>query len=259
MAHTIYTNEVLANKIEDLLTTHVDMNSYMTIDHSLSEAAGMQKTINTYAWSGDVEDLTMGNGNTKELTVAYTPKTYTVGVTQGKFKYYDEEEMIDPKVVEVGLRGLAEAMTNDLTAKAIAEFSGTNTLTQAIPSGGIDFATVVDAIAQYPYEDEAGLFMLINPAELADLRKNLADDLKYVEANVRTGYIGTVCGVPITVSKAVPAGEAYIATKDAVTCFVKKGSEIEQQRDADIRLNTVFARKVMLVALTDATKVIKLS
>ena len=49
------------------------------------------------------------------------------------------------------------------------------------------------------------------------------------------------------------------ATKAAVTAFVKKGSEIEQERDADTRENTVYARKVMLVALTDATKIVKIT
>lgn len=259
MAHTIYTNEVLANRVEDLLTTTLDMNSFVTVDHSLAESAGMKKTINTYTWTGDVEDLQMGVGNSKEIDVSFSPVSYTVGVTQGKFKYYDEQEMTDPKVVEVGLRGMADAMTNDLTAKVVAEFSGATTLTQSIPATGIDFDTVVDAIAQYPYEDESGLFLLINPGMKADLRKNLGDDLKYVEDFARTGYIGTVCGVPVYVSKAVPTGEAYLATREAVTCFVKKGSEVEQERNADIRENKVFARKVMLVALTDATRIVKLS
>ena len=108
-------------------------------------------------------------------------------------------------------------------------------------------------------ESEDGLFMLINPAQKATIRKNLGQDLKYSEGFARTGYIGSVCGVPVIVSKAVPANEGYLATKDAVTCFVKKGTEIEQERDADTRKNSIFARKVMLVALTDGTKCVKLT
>ena len=33
MAHTIYENFVLENKLENLLTTAVDLNSYMTVDN----------------------------------------------------------------------------------------------------------------------------------------------------------------------------------------------------------------------------------
>ena len=232
MAHTIYDNFVLENRIEDLLTTAVDLNNYMTIDTSLTTEPGMKKKINVYTSTGNVEELAMGEGNSEEIEVTFTTKEYEVGTTQGKFTYYDEQEMSDPLVVDTGLKGMAERMINDLTAKAIAEMN---------------------------LEDESGLFMLINPAEKAAFRKNLGEELKYAEDFARTGYIGSVCGVPVIVSKAVPAGVSFLATKAAVTCFIKKGSEIEQERDADHRKNFVFARKVMLVALTDDTKVIRLA
>ena len=255
MAHTIYENFVLENKIEDMLKTAVDMNSYMTADYSLTQSAGMKKIINVYTATGEVEDLAMGEGNSSEITVSFSPVEYEVGVTQGKFAYFDEQEMTDPMVVDTGLKRISANMTNDLTEKAIAEF-GKATLTQAV---NWDTNGVIDAIAQLNTEDESGLFLLINPAEQAKLRKNMGEELKYSEGFARTGYIGTVCGVPVIMSKAVPAGEGYLATKEAVTCFVKKGVEVEQERDANTRSNRVFARKVMLIALTDATKVVKLT
>ena len=255
MAHTIYDNFVLENKLDDLLETAINMNQYATQDNSLTETAGMKKSIHTYTSTGDVEDLQMGEGNTDEIEVSFTTKDYVVGVTQGKFAYYDEQEMKDPQVIDAGLYGLATRMTNDLTDKVVAEFANA-TLKITTP---LTFDGIVDAIAKYPYESEEGLFLLINPAQKSTLRKNLADDLKYVEDFARTGYIGSVCGVPVIVSKAVPAGKAYLATKEAVTIFTKKGAETEQERNADIRKNTVFARKVMVVALTDATKVVEIT
>ena len=259
MAHTIYQNFVLENKLEDLLVTHIDMNQFATQDTSLVEEAGMTKKINQYTSTGDVEDLAMGVGNTDEIEVSFTQVPYTVGVTQGRFAYYDEQEMTDPMVVDAGLYGLATRMTNDLTAKIIAELDKA-TLTYDASATGLTFDAIVDAIAKFPHEDaEDGLFILINRADLAGLRKNLKDELKYVEAFARTGYIGSVCGVPVYVSDAVPAKKAFLATKEAVTVFTKKGSETEQERDANIRKNTVYARKVMLVALTDATRVVEIA
>lgn len=254
--HVIYDNFVLENKIEDLLITAVDLNAYITPDYSLTESAGMKKTVHTYTSTGDVQDLAMGEGNTDEIEVSFTSKDYEVGVTQGNFNYFDEQAMKDPMVIDVGLQGLAQRMTNDLTEKAVAEL-GKATLIKYDCTW--TFEDIVDAIAMYPHESEDGLFLLINKAQKAAFRKNLKDDLKYVEGFVRTGYIGSVCGVPVIVTDAVPAGEAYLATKEAVKCFVKKGSEVEQEREANIRKNKVFARKVMLVALVDATRVIKLT
>lgn len=259
MAHTIYQNFVLENKLEDLLVTHIDMNQFATQDTSLVEEAGMTKKINQYTSTGDVEDLAMGVGNTDEIEVSFSQVPYTVGVTQGRFAYFDEQEMTDPMVVDAGLYGLATRMTNDLTNKIVAELDKA-TLTYDASATGLTFDAIVDAIAKFPHEDaEDGLFLLINRADLAGLRKNLKDELKYVEAFARTGYIGSVCGVPVYVSDAVPAKKAFLATKEAVTVFTKKGSETEQERDANIRKNTVYARKVMLVALTDATRVVEIA
>ena len=256
MAHTIYENFVLENKMEDLLTTAVDMNAYMTADTSLTENAGMKKKVNTYTATGNVQELGMGEGNTEDIEVSFITNEYEVGTTQGRTYYYDEQEMTDPYAIDVALKGLADIMTNDLTAKAIGEFKKA-TMVQYGATWVFD--DIVDAIAKMNLEKEEGLFLLINPAQQAAFRKNLKDDLKYVEGFVRAGYIGTVCGVPVIISKAVPVDEAYLATREAITCFIKKGNEIEQERDANTRKNTIFARKVMLVALTNATKVVRLS
>ena len=108
-------------------------------------------------------------------------------------------------------------------------------------------------------EDEAGLFLLISPADKAEFRKALKDDLSYSEAYVRSGYIGSVAGVPVVVSKAVPAGKGYLATKEAITLFIKKDTETEYDRTPDTRHNKYFVRKYAVVALTDATKAVKIT
>lgn len=256
MAHTIYENEVLSNKINDILTTQIDLNAYMTIDTSLTENAGMKKVVNTYTASGNVEELAMGQGNATEITVSFTPTEYDVKTYQGKFAFYDEQEMTDPMVVEVGLDGSAKTMINTFTAKAIAEFEKA---TLEVPAAAWSFNTVVDAIAKMNLESEEGLFLLISPVDQAAVRKALKDDLKYSEGFVRTGYIGSVCGVPVIVSKAVPANKGYLATKEAVSVFIKKDTETEYERDADTRKNSYWIRKVAVVALTDATKVVKIT
>jgi len=53
-SHTIYDNFVLENKINELLTTAIDLSNYMTVDNSLTENAGMTKIINRYTAEGNV-------------------------------------------------------------------------------------------------------------------------------------------------------------------------------------------------------------
>ena len=125
MAHTIYENFVLENKIENFLKTNIDMNNYITADYTLAENAGMTKKVHIYTATGNVEDLAMGEGNTGDINASFTEKEYKVGITQGRFPYFDEEEDTDPMVVEVGIEKLAKEMINDLTTKAIAEMGKT--------------------------------------------------------------------------------------------------------------------------------------
>ena len=255
MAHQVYENVILSNKMNDILTTQVNLNNYMTIDTSMSESEGMKKVVNTYTSSGAVEELGMGEGNTGEITVSFTPAEYEVKVYQGKFGFYDEQEMTDKMIVDTGLQHSADIMVNTFTAKAIEEMEKA---TLSV-NGAWSFETVVDGIAKLNLENEDGLFLLISPEDKAAFRKALKDDLNYSEGFVRTGYIGSVCGVPVVVSKAVPAGKGYLATKEAVTVFIKKETETEYERNADTRRNDYYVRKVAVVALTDATKIVKIS
>lgn len=261
MANNPYNNFVLEDIFESQLTTKVDMANYLTADYSLSENAGMKKTIHKYKATGSVEDLAQGVGNSGVFEATYASEDYTVGVTQGKGQWYDEEAMKDPMIVETISKGMAEAMVNDFTAKAIAEMIKTQQTVEcdfSTSSSGYFFGKVVDAAALFGEESE-GVFILINPKDVAYARKQLEDSLKYSEGFVRTGYIGSVCGFPVIMTKAAPEGCAIVATREAVTLFLKKATEIEQDRDPDIRKNLLFIRKVAVVALTNEKKAVILA
>ena len=240
MANKVYENFVLENKFEDLLTTKVDLSNYMTVDTSLTETPGMKKKIHKYTATGDVQDLAMGEGNTDTIESTFTEVEYEVGTTQARGIYHDEEAMTDPITVDNILRAMADKMTNDFTRKAIKEYGKASrviTCDFETKTANYFFDCVVDALAMFG-EDETGLTLLISPAQQAYVRKQLGDNLKYVEGFVRTGYIGSVSGVPVVVSKAVPDTQAYIVNNEAVRLFLKKGTEAEQDRDKNKRINT---------------------
>ena len=76
---------------------------------------------------------------------------------------------------------------------------------------------------------------------------------------VYNGQVGTICGIPVIVSKALKTKNcAYLLTKEAITCFLKQDVEVEQDRNADTRKNSVYLRTYYVVALTDATKARKI-
>jgi hypothetical protein len=233
---------------------------FCTLDNSLVGVAGDTKKIRVYNATDATEKLAMGDGNTKNIEVAYREENYTILLAQNRFPYYDEEEMRDPLVVDTGVKHMTTDMFNHTQADIFTEF---NKATKTVTLSGTDyFGAFVDAVAAMPGEaqEELEVFAFVHPNDKGAIRKALKDDLKYVEAYARTGYIGTVAGVNLYTKQDATEGEICGGTKKAVTYFNKKGVEVEQERDANVRLNTIYSRKYYLVALTDenyAFKIVK--
>lgn len=263
MAHKIYDNFYLSNEIEDQYNSHLDLQPFCTIDNSLVGTAGMVRDINVYSATSGTEKLTMGQGNTKTIEVSFEKKEYRIAMAQNRFDYYDEEEMTDPMLVPVGTRRMGTDMFNTVNGDVYGEFKKA---TIVVPVAKFNFDAFVDAVANLniestdndPAQTASMAFAFVCPADAAELRKNLAEDLKYVESFVRSGYIGTVGGVSIYTKKDATKGTIVVATKQAVTIFNKKGTEVETERDANIRKNSIWSRKYYIAALTDATKAVKI-
>ena len=264
MAHVIYDNFFLSNEVEDQYNSHLNLMQFCTVDNSLVGTAGMTRKINVYRATDGTEKLTMGQGNTKSIEVSYTDEEYKILLAQNRFKYYDEQEMTDPMLVPVGVRHMGTDLFNTVNADIFAEF---NKATLSVEAAALDFGAFADSVAKLNIEgtdnDPAVVgprtFAFVCPVDVATIRKNLKDDLKYVESFARTGYVGTVAGVNLYTKKDAVSGTIIVATREAVTLFNKKGVEIERDRNSDTRENFVWSRKYYLAALTDATKAVKIT
>ena len=257
MAHTIYENFYLSNEVEDQYNSHLDLQQFCNVDNSLVGTAGMKRKINVYTATDGTEKLAMGEGNSKSIEVSYAEKEYEILMAQNRFDYFDEQEMIDPMLVPVGTRHMGTDMFNTVNGEIFAEFKKA---TLAVTASAFNFDAFVDAMAKLNTENEPNTFAFVCPEDMAKIRKALKDDLKYVTEFSKNGYVGTVgCGTNLYLKKDATPGEIIMATRDAVTLFNKKGVEIEQERDANIRKNSIWSRKYYLAALTDATKVVKIT
>lgn len=260
MPNNVYENFFLSNEVEDQFNSHLDLQQFCTVDNTLEGTAGMKRYINVYSATNGTQKLAIGEGNTRSISVGHTQKEYTIQLAQNRFEYYDEEAMKDPMLVPVGVRHMGTDMFNTVNGDVYAEFAKA---TRILPVSNFDFAAFVDAQAMMKLEnlEDVSIFAFVAPQDLAKIRKSLKDDLKYVEAFARNGYIGTVGGTNLYTKKDATPGSIYMATKEAVTIFNKKGVEIEQspkgarsETAANVRLNTVFSRKYYLAALTDERK-----
>lgn len=257
MANQVYENFYLSNEVEDQFNSHLDLQQFCTIDNTLEGTAGMKRVINTYRATDGTEKLVMGAGNTKSIEVSLTDAEYEIALAQNRFKYFDEQAMKDPNLVPVGMKHAGTDLFNTMNEDIFAEFNKTGV---EVPASSLGFDAFVDASAALNIENLEGvtIFAFVCPKDVAKLRKSLKEDLKYVESFARAGYIGTVAGINVYTKKDATEGEVIVATKEAVTIFNKKGVEIEQERDANTRDNSIFSRKYYIAALTDESKVVKI-
>ncbi len=257
MANIVYENFYLSNEVEDQFNSHLDLAEFCTVDKSLEGTAGMKRVINVYSATNGTEKLAKGEGNSKSISVSFVPKEYEILLAQNKFEYFDEEAKTDPNIVPVGMKHAGTDLYNTANADIFAEY-GKATL-ETNPTA-FDFGAFVDAQAKLGLENLEGvsIFGLVHPDDMASVRKALKDDLKYVEAFAKNGYVGSVAGINLHTKADATPGTIVIGTKDAVTLFIKTGIETEQERDADHRKNAIFNRKYYLAALTDATKAVKM-
>ena len=260
MANTVYSNKVIEAKAKDLLSTAINTRNLMTVDDSLTQEAGMTKTINVYTYSGEAEELAAGVGNTasKRGNISYTGNDYTVKMVQQAFDYTDEDFMKDNTIVDNMLKGANQVMINKMTSDFLTECAKA-TLKQTFTKGSaIGYDTIVDAISKLNLEDESGVFVVIPNAWKASLRKDQDYKSARMGEVIYNGQVGTICGIPVIASKAL-TDKAYVMTKEAVKLFMKKDVEVEQDRNKDKRINSVYLRTAYICALVDATKICEIS
>ena len=257
MANKVYENFFLSNTVEDQYNSHLDLQQFCTIDNSLVGTAGMKRTIHSYRATNGTEKLVVGAGNTKSIEVSYTPVEYDIALAQNRFQWYDEHAMTDPMLVPVGMKHAGTDMYNTVNADVYAEFAKTNI---EVAASAPNFDAFVDAGAALNIENLEGVykFAFVCPKDVAKVRKALKDDLKYVEAFAKNGYIGSVGDIHLHTKADATEGTIIVATKEAVTIFNKKGVEMETERDANTRQNSAYSRKYYVVALTDESKAVKI-
>ena len=255
--HQLVPSELLEKKITDIVNTKLNVMPLMTIDTSLTTAAGLKKVIHKYTYTGHVEKLAKGAKNTQKGKVTAAKTEYTVERYQQTYDYNDMDVMADPFLLDVLSDGAGKAMANEIRDEYFAEvakISKTVTLT-----GDFSYAGVVDALQQIGVEAEDGLFLLMGADAKAAIRKD-ADFIASRQGEMLySGQFGSVAGIPCVFSKKVPAATVYATKKDAVKFFVKNAGSVEQDRDIETKDNTVVYERHGFMALVDDTESAKIT
>lgn len=279
MATTMMANlinpQVMGDMIEAKIDALLKITPYAKVDTTLQGVAGDTKTVPSWNYIGDAEDveegaevgLTAMSAGTKTFTIKKAMKA--VGITQ--------------EAVNSGLGnpiGQAEKQLAMAIAGKVDQDVLDVVLTSSIISGDgtaqIKYAGIVDAVGKFDEEEMTDKVMFVAPEQVTTLRKD-ADFIsadKYNNNVVMTGEIGMIAGVHIVPSKKIkeasgvytcpviklePADSETEYTEDelpAVTIFLKKNTQTDAEWKPRTQTHEITTAKYYGVALTNEAKVV---
>jgi N4-gp56 family major capsid protein len=275
MMNDVINPEVMGDMIDAKIEALLKVTKYAKVDTSLQGVAGDTKTVPSWNYIGDAEDIAEGaevdltamSAGTKTFTIKKAMKS--VGITQ--------------EAVNSGLGnpiGQAEKQLAMSIAGKVDQDVLDAVLTSSIVSGDgtakIGYAGIVDAVGLFDEEEMTDKVLFVAPEQVTALRKD-ADFIsadKYNNNVVMTGEIGMVAGAHVVPSKKIKAVEGIYTcpliklepasseseyTEDelpAVTIFLKKDTQTDAEWKPRTQTHEITTAKYYGVALTNESKVV---
>ena len=281
MATTQFSNminpEVMAEMISAKVAKKIAVIPFAKVDTTLEGQAGNTITVPVFGYIGDAADVAEG-ASIGASALTTTHKQFTIKKVAKGVDITDEAILSgygDP--VGEANRQLIMAIAQKVDQDAIDALDGA---AKYMASGyKISYAGIVDAIDMFEEEYNSEKVIFVHPKQVSQLRKDAdftsAD--KYVNGNyiAMNGEIGKIANCRVVVSKRVKENAEHTTyinpivklTYDAeteqdtpaLTIFLKRNVMVETSRDIDKQINMIRASENYVVALTDASKVVRVA
>lgn len=255
---SIINPQVLADMIEAKLVNAMKFTPLCKVDNTLVGRAGDTVTLPRYAYIGDAADVAeLENIGIAELTAT----TQAVQVKKvGKGATISDEAVLsgygDP-VGEIGnqlLISIASKVDNDVLAAL-------DNATLVHPVVSVTPNEVNNALVKLGEDFEGDKYLFVSPATYAALR-DAADWIPASEiaaGAVLRGTVGMIYGCYVVITNKITTTDtAYIVKPGAVALFMKRGTQVESDRNIVNKSTTFTADKHYAAYLYDSSKVVKL-
>ena len=275
MRANVVNPEVMGDMIGAKIEAMLKLTKYAKLDTTLEGTAGDTKTVPSWNYIGDAEDVAEGaevdltamTAGVKTFTIKKAMKA--VGITQ------EAVNSAHGNIIGETETQLAKAIAGKVDADVLAALL-TATAVSGNGSAPISYEGIVDAVGVFNEEEITEKVMFVNPAQVTTLRKdaNFISADKYNYNVVATGEIGTIAGVHIVPSRRIvasgdvftcpivklePASPETEYTEDelaAVTIFLKKDIQTDAEWKPRTQTHEITTAKYYGVALTNEAKVV---
>lgn len=255
---SIINPQVLADMIETKLVNAMKFTPICKVDNTLVGRAGDTVTLPRYAYIGDADDV----AELEDIGIAeLTATTQAVQVKKvGKGATISDEAVLsgygDP-IGEIGnqlLTSIASKVDNDVLAAL-------DNATLVHPVVSVTPNEVNNALVKLGEDFEGDKYLFVSPSTYAALR----DASDWIPASeiaagaVLRGTVGMIYGCYVVITNKIATTDtAYIVKPGAVALFMKRGTQVESDRNIVNKSTTFTADKHYAVYLYDSSKVVKL-
>lgn len=246
--------QVLGAYLDVKLINAIKLSPLVNVDNTLVGQPGSKLELPKYEYIGAAEEVAEG---VAMVPVALNATSEEVQVKKaGKAVSISDEAMLaaygDP-VNEIGnqlLLAMADRIEADL-------YGAMATATLTHDAAAFDKDAVADALVKFGEDIEGEMYLFINPAAFAALRKD--PDFIHVDNGVITGERGMIHGCRVVVSNRVGEKEAYIMKPGALALVMKRNVMVEADRDILAGYNVYACNEHYAVQLRYEDKVIKIN
>jgi N4-gp56 family major capsid protein len=247
--------EVLGQFIDVKLVDAIKFAPLCGINNDLQGRPGDTLTLPQYSYIGDSTDVAEGDDIPLTKLAATSAEVKVKKAGRG-IEITDEAILSgygDPvnEIAKQLLVSIASKVDNDV----LALFKTAQTT--AAVAGGFTKYAVVDMMAEFGEDMDGEMSLIINPAQLAILRK----DPDFVEVmagqKIISGEMGQIFGCRVVVSNKVADNEAFLVKPGAVNILLKRNVAVEADRDIIKKLNQFVVDEHYAVYIADESKIVR--
>ena len=248
--------QVIGAFLDVKLIDAIKLSPLVGIDRTLEGRPGSTLTLPKFDYIGSADDVAEGEAM---VPVALSETSVTVKVKKAVKAVSISDEAIlsgygDP-VNEIGrqlLMAMADKIEKDLfaeMAKATKEVTYTTAFKKDV---------IVDAQLKFGEDINEQMYLLINPAEYAVLRKD-PDFVQIMNGEkVISGQVGRIYGADIIVANRVPAGQAFLMKQGALQLIMKRNVMCEADRNILDMTNVFTCNEHFVAYLKYADRIVKI-
>ena len=247
--------EVLGAFLETKLVNAIKLSPLAVVGTELQGRAGNTLTLPTWQYIGDAADLEEG--------VADTPVALEAQSREIKIKKASKSVEITDEALLSGYGNPADEIATQLLTSIASKVEADCFAALATASlkqvGQVNADTVADALVKFGEDLDEEMFLFINPADYATIRKNA--NFSYVNGQQMTigGTVGYIFNCAVVVSNRVAANTALIVKRGALGIELKRGVNVESDRDILRKTNVYSVDEHYVAYLRDASKVIRIA